>query len=221
MTDARADILGAVRQALGRASAPDPAEVKAAAAAVSADFQATQPALKLQDPLAEFMAKVQTERLAATVERIADDAAVPAAIQRYLEAEGAPLSLALPPDPSLETMDWGPIETHRPLDPNEGAAVSRAEWGIAETGSLVLLSNPEQPTLYAFLPLRHIVIAPASSILPHMEDFWATFKATGRAHPRNINFVTGVSGTADIESKLVRGAHGPKALHILLTGDTP
>mgnify|MGYP000031564442 CR=1 FL=1 len=81
------------------------------------------------------------------------------------------------------------------------------------------MSSPEQPTLYAFLPLRHIIIAPAACIVPHMEDFCASFRESGKAHPRNINFVTGVSGTADIESKLVRAAHGPKHLHILLTGD--
>ena len=219
MADARARMLASVRQALGRTSPPDPALVAAEAAALSVDAAATQPALKHQDPLAEFMARVQGERLAATVQRNPDDDAIPAAIARYLQAEGAPLSLALPPDPAMESLDWTGIETHRTLDPNEDAAISRAHWGIAETGSLILLSSPEQPTLYAFLPLRHIIVAPAANVVPYMEDFWAAFRASGNPHPRNINFVTGVSGTADIESKLVRGAHGPKALHILLTGD--
>ena len=219
MADARTQMLASVRKALGRTTSPDPAKVAAEAAALSVDAAATQPALKHQDPLPEFITRVQGERLAATVERIPDDAAIPAAIARYLQAEGAPLSLALPPDPAMESLDWTGIKTHRTLDPNEGTAISRAHWGIAETGSLILLSSPEQPTLYAFLPLRHIIVAPAARIVPHMEDFWAAFRASGKGHPRNINFVTGVSGTADIESKLVRGAHGPKALHILLTGD--
>ena len=101
MADTRTRMLASVRQALGRTSPPDPAVVAAEAAALSVDATATQPALKLQDPLAEFMARVQGERLAATVERIPDDAAIPAAIARYLQAEGAPLSLALPPDPAI------------------------------------------------------------------------------------------------------------------------
>lgn len=218
MTDAKTRFIGRIRSALGRAEAPDPKRVAAEAAALLPDPGVTQPSLKLQDPVAEFTARAQSERLAATVEHIASDADAPAAIERYLEAEGAALSLALPPDPSLEALDWSAIETHRELDPNEGAAVSRAEWGIAETGSLVLLSSPEQPTLYAFLPLRHIVLAPRARIVRHMEDFWQAFRESGRANPRNINFVTGVSGTADIESKLVRGAHGPERLHILLVG---
>ena len=181
------------------------------------DREASRPALKNQDPLSEFKAKVTSERLAATVADIPDAAAAPQAVRAYLEAEAAPLSLAVPPDPRLTRLDWAGVETHERLDPNEGAAISIAEWGIAETGSLVLLSSPEQPTLYAFLPLRHIIVAPKSGILPYMEDFWRAFEASGQTHPRNINFVTGVSGTADIESKLVRGAHGPKRLHILLT----
>ena len=101
MADARTQMLASVRKALGRATSPDPAEVAAEAAALSVDAAATQPALKHQDPLPEFIARVQGERLAATVERIPDDAAIPAAIARYLQAEGAPLSLALAPDAAM------------------------------------------------------------------------------------------------------------------------
>lgn len=214
----KAAFVARVRRALGRTAAPDPAEVAAAAAALVPDPSATQPTLKHQDPVAEFSARARSERLAATVDAIASDADAPAAVRRYLEAEGAPLSVALPPDPTLAALDWTGVETHETLDPNEPTAVGRAEWGIAETGSLVLLSSPEQPTLNAFLPLRHVVLLPRARIVRHMEDFWSEFRASGRPHPRNINFVTGVSGTADIESKLVRGAHGPRHLHILVVG---
>ena len=222
MTEApsgKAAFIGRIRSALGRDGPPDAARVAKEAAALLQEPSATQPALKSQDPLQEFMAKVTSERLAATVDRIATDADAPAAIARYLAAEDAPLTLALPPDPTLAALDWGEVAIRDTLDPNEPNSISRAEWGVAETGSLILLSSPEQPTLYAFFPLRHIVLAPKSRIVPYMEDFWQAFRASGRAHPRNINFVTGVSGTADIESKLVRGAHGPRRLHILLTDD--
>jgi len=218
MTDAKTAFLSSISQALGRQAPRDPADVADEAAALLPDPTVTQPRLKLQDRVAEFTAKATSERLAATVEMIDTDAAAPDAIRRYLAREAAALSVALTPDPSLEALDWGDIQVHRALDANEPTAIGRAEWGIAETGSLVLFSSPEQPTLYAFLPLRHIVLVPKDRILGHMEDFWAAFRASGRAHPRNINFVTGVSGTADIESKLVRGAHGPRYLHILIVG---
>lgn len=218
MTNGKAAFLGRIRAALGRTAPPDSEAIAAEAAALVADPTVTQPTLKHQDPVAEFAARAQSERLAATVEEIASDADAPEAILRYLETEGAPLSVAVPPDPTLQTLDWSGVETHDDLDPNEPAAVGRAEWGIAETGSLVLLSSPEQPTLQAFLPLRHIVLIQRATIVCHMEDFWSAFRESGRATPRNINFVTGVSGTADIESKLVRGAHGPRHLHILISG---
>jgi L-lactate dehydrogenase complex protein LldG len=36
--------------------------------------------------------------------------------------------------------------------------------------------------------------------------------------PRNVNFVTGPSRTADIEQKIQLGAHGPRRLHVVIVG---
>jgi L-lactate dehydrogenase complex protein LldG len=218
MNDARTKMLDRIRTAIGRSGNPDPTIIASEAEKLLSQSRKTQPALKAQDFISEFIAKVTSERLSATVELIASEKEIPSAIQKYLEAQNAALQLAITPDPTLQSLDWGKIETHEALDPNQGSAVSRARWGIAETGSLVLTSSPTQPTLYAFLPLRHIVILPKSNVVGHMEDFWRAFRDTNELMPRNINFVTGVSGTADIESKLVRGAHGPRQLHILLVG---
>jgi len=218
MNDARTKMLDRIRTAIGRSGNPDPTIIASEAEKLLSQSRKTQPALKAQDFISEFIAKVTSERLSATVELIASEKEIPSAIQKYLEAQNAALQLAITPDPTLQSLDWGKIKTHEALDPNQGSAVSRARWGIAETGSLVLTSSPTQPTLYAFLPLRHIVILPKRNVVGHMEDFWREFRDTNELMPRNINFVTGVSGTADIESKLVRGAHGPRQLHILLEG---
>ena len=218
MNDARTKMLDRIRTAIGRSGNPDPTIIASEAEKLLSQSRKTQPALKTQDFISEFIEKVTSERLSGTVELIASEKEIPSAIQTYLEAQNAALQLAITPDPTLQSLDWGKIETVEALDPNQGSAVSRARWGIAETGSLVLVSSPTQPTLYAFLPLRHIVILPKSNVVGHMEDFWREFRDTNELMPRNINFVTGVSGTADIESKLVRGAHGPRQLHILLTG---
>jgi L-lactate dehydrogenase complex protein LldG len=36
--------------------------------------------------------------------------------------------------------------------------------------------------------------------------------------PRAVNFVTGPSRSGDIEQKLLLGAHGPRALQIIIVG---
>lgn len=210
-------MLGRIRGALGRTESPDATRIAAEAEALLSLSEETQPSLVSQDLVNDFIAKVTSERLSATVDLISDDKDIPEAVHNYLSEQELDLSIALAPDPTLQALDWLNIETTSTITPNQGSAVSRARWGIAETGSLVLLSSPTQPTLFAFLPLRHIVVLPKANVVGHMENFWREFRNAGETIPRNINFVTGVSGTADIESKLVRGAHGPRQLHILLT----
>ena len=55
----------------------------------------------------------------------------------------------------------------------------------------------------------------ADSILPHLEEVLAKVKTRGD-FPSTINLVTGPSRTGDIEQTLELGAHGPKALAILI-----
>lgn len=51
-----------------------------------------------------------------------------------------------------------------------------------------------------FLPLHHIA-------------------AVRGAAPRNAHLIAGASGTTDIEDSYVRGAHGPRCLHVVLVAD--
>ena len=96
--------------------------------------------------------------------------------------------------------------------------MSIADWAIAETGSAVFLSGPEMPVLLNFLPLYHVVVIEAARILPYIEDLWDAMRDAGIAMPRNINIITGTSGTADIEAINIRGAHGPRHMRIILVG---
>ncbi len=99
-------------------------------------------------------------------------------------------------------------------------ALSRAFAGVAETGTLVLLSGPENPTTLNFLPDTHIVVIQAADIAGDYESVWRQLRALYGPGilPRTVNFITGPSRSADIEQTLILGAHGPRALHILVVG---
>ena len=67
----------------------------------------------------------------------------------------------------------------------------------------------------------------ASRVVGFMEAAWDFIRAenrdavSGGFMPRNIMWVTGPSRSADIESTLELGAHGPRRLHVVLVDDDP
>jgi L-lactate dehydrogenase complex protein LldG len=208
-------ILAAVRRAQG-AAPRDPAAIAAEAAALLAGIDATRPDLGEEPTVEHFAARVTGPRVNATLDRIGALAELPAAVRRYLDAEGQAARIALQPVPALEALDWPGAGVA--VDPAAvaGTVVGLARWAIAETGSLVFHSGPDTPVLHAFLPLYHVVAVRAASVLRHLEDYAAAEQ--GRPVPRNVNFITGFSGTTDIEGSYVRGAHGPRFLHVVLVG---
>jgi L-lactate utilization protein LutC len=107
-----------------------------------------------------------------------------------------------------------PTLCHAPMTKDEAIGVGFARWAIAETGSLVFHSGPDTPILFNFLPLHHVVAVRAGTILPHLEDYAEAAAQTSA--PRNAGLVTGASGTTDIEGSYVRGAHGPRFLHVVV-----
>jgi L-lactate dehydrogenase complex protein LldG len=213
MSSSREDILNQVRAALGQRSV-DAASVRSAALALLADPDATRPEPGTGSLADRFIAKVTSPRVAATVMRLSSMAAVPAAVRDYLQASGLPLSIALQPNQVLRALDWSGFEVHEKVAAKEPVAVGIARWGIAETGSLVFHSGPDLAVLGNFLPLHHLVVLPADKLLPYLDDYAAL--AAGQPMPRNLNLITGASGTTDIEGSLVLGAHGPRYLHVLV-----
>ncbi len=96
----------------------------------------------------------------------------------------------------------------------EGAEVSTALYGLADTGSVVLAASPEEPRLRSLLPAVHVTILSEDRILPGLE---ALFDALDGDLPSALAIVTGPSRSADIELKLVVGVHGPGEVHVVLT----
>jgi L-lactate dehydrogenase complex protein LldG len=212
MSGARETILAAVRAALGEPR--QPAAIAAEARALLEAPELIRPRLPAGDLAALFAERVTSPKVNATLERIASLGELPAAVGRYLAAQGLPPLVALQPAPELQGLDWSGIATRPTMAADEAVGVGLARFGIAETGSLVLHSGPDTPILFNFLPLHHVVAVRASRILAHLEDYAAAM--AGEPVPRNVNLITGISGTTDIEGSYVRGAHGPRFLHVVL-----
>lgn len=213
---ARETILNAVRSALGQ-RIDDTAAVKREAEALLDAPSSFRPRLLADSLVDAFIARVTSPKVAATAERIAEEGELPAAVMRYLAARDLPPVVAVQPAAVLRALDWSGLETHDEVEPDNAVAVGIARWGIAETGSLVFHSDAETPILANFLPLYHIVMVRADTLLAYLEDYAAA--VSGQRPPRNLNIITGASGTTDIEGSLVLGAHGPRYLHVVIVGE--
>jgi L-lactate dehydrogenase complex protein LldG len=93
------------------------------------------------------------------------------------------------------------------------------DYGIAETGTLVLDSSSEDVRLSTMVSEIHIGILPKSKIRPSAYDLEKELQETMQTAPSYLAFITGASRTADIERVLALGVHGPLELHILLMED--
>ncbi|WP_299361233.1 LUD domain-containing protein [uncultured Paracoccus sp.] len=210
---ARNRILTAVRRGLGGTRRP-PAAIAAQAAMLLDDPEFIRPALVATTLPEAFELKAAV--LGTTVERVASMDQMSGSVRRYLAAHALPPSLALQQSRDLTGLDWSGIETHASIAPDEVAALGIAVRGIAESGSLVIRSGADKPILLSFLPLHHIVVLRADTLVAHLDDYAAIMQ--GEAQPRNAILITGPSGTTDIEGSYVRGAHGPGFLHVVMVG---
>jgi L-lactate dehydrogenase complex protein LldG len=96
---------------------------------------------------------------------------------------------------------------------------TRADWGIADTGTLVLDSSSEDLRLATMLSETHIAVLPLSRLRGTSMDLEAELNRLAESPPRYLAFITGASRTADIERVLTLGVHGPLELHLLLLKD--
>ena len=170
-----------------------------------------RPVLPEGSPVDIFLQALSGATVSATHERIAGLANAPAAVRRYLTRQTLEPALYLPPDPQLRAYGWSGFAIHDSPAPEEPAALTIARAGVAETGSLVFDTGPTAPMLPNFLALHSIVLLRADAIVAHLEDI-----PHPDPLPRAHYWVTGVSGTTDIEGQYVRGAHGPRFLHVIL-----
>ncbi len=97
-----------------------------------------------------------------------------------------------------------------------------AEQALAESGTMVLYSNPKQGRSISLLPEASIFIIPQSALVPRMTQAMAKLhKQTqeGERVPSCVNLISGPSSTADIELIKVVGVHGPMYACYLIVSD--
>lgn len=214
--DAREAILAGIRASLRRAG-PVTQSVR-----LGLDQRLAEPPLNLQPAVEGDLADRFTARLSAVsgiVTRVEDMGAVPAVVTAHLERFGLPSEIVMATTPELDEVPWPNTLAiaRRCAEGGDLVSVTGAWAGIAETGTLVLLSGPESPTTLNFLPDDHIIVMRESRIVRHIEDVWARLRAQrGGRMPRTVNFITGPSKTADVEQIIQEGAHGPRRLHVVL-----
>lgn len=215
----RSAILGAIRAAT-RSPERLPADIASEAAALIAEPAAVQPDFGGVPLVERFVTKATSERVTATIARVGGMSEVPATVADYLDQRNQQMQVAVQPTLLLEQLDWSGFERLDDLAHDGAVAVTLAEYGIAETGSVVFRSGQDAPLLMTFLPLIHVVVLEASKILAYPEDLWPHLGGADAPQSRALTLVTGTSGTADIEAINVRGAHGPRSMHIVLVSDS-
>ncbi len=239
MSNARSEILGAIREAVAKNTGKTPDSLGDPHA--DANSRLTDHPVNLIPARGRLGKKArvdlfirEAERVSATVARVSSLVGVPREVARFLAKNNLPMTLKIASEISEETIPWTEqtllkVEEGR-ADGTEHTSVSRAFAGVAETGTLVVLSGPGNPTTLNFLPPSHVCVVLASEITGDYEDVWARLRAekndegkgdggSGGFLPRTVNWITGPSRTADIEQTLLLGAHGPQRLHIVIVDD--
>ncbi|MGD2076646.1 MAG: LUD domain-containing protein [Gammaproteobacteria bacterium] len=219
MSGARDEILARVRRALGRDGDGETVDTRL-------DRRPRGPLPYWDEPLEQrFCGRL--EAAAGTLGRVASPQAAVREVLEHLDRHRLGRELVVAPHPLLVALPWPPElrVDRRAVQEGDRTGVTAAFAGVAETGSLALLSGPQAPTPLNFLVDDFICLLPAQRIVPHLEDLWDLVRDEIGSLPRALNLITGPSRTADVEQTIQLGAHGPRRLHVLLlrsgTGDWP
>lgn len=222
--EARAEILGRIRTALGAVSL-DRARRSAVARRLERHPRGPVPArAKLSGAERVGLVMDMLAKQGADVRRVATPKEAVGAIASYLGTCNLPPRLRMGADPVLAALPWREAwdieRSFGGAEADDRASLSRAVAAAAETGTLFLISGRDNPTTLNFLPEAHTVLIAASDIVGSYEEAWDRIRAIlGEGTlPRSVNLISGPSRTADIEQTIVRGAHGPRRLHVLILG---
>ena len=221
MTPARDEIFASLRRSLhvSGAEAPRRATVAARLADTPRGVIPARAQLDRAGRVALFAKIAELVQASVAIVPSRDD--VPMEAARYLRDANLPATLRRGDDARLASMPWDRTTLDMSSgrsDGNDLNAISHAFGGVAESGTLAMVSGPDNPTTLNFLPDNHIVVIDGAEIAGDYETVFARMRETyGKGvMPRTLNFITGPSRSADIAQTMLLGAHGPRNLHIII-----
>lgn len=128
---------------------------------------------------------------------------------------GAQLAASAPAGMQLVPYDRPVAQWRDQLFDAIDASITGARSAIADTGSLVLWPDANEPRLMSLVPPIHFVLLDAARMHANLlaamtAERWAS------SMPTNAVVISGPSKTADIQQVLAYGAHGPREVIVLL-----
>ncbi|WP_332631942.1 LutC/YkgG family protein [Halalkalibacter flavus] len=170
---------------------------------------------------------VTTESLQKVLERVVDDWNAKSIVSwddpRFKEY-GVDHYFEQASSKNIDVHKWDPsiVDENVKIAERADIGITFADITLAESGTVVLLSDKGKGRSVSLLPTFYIAIIPKSTIVPRMTQ------ATSYIHqmqqeqgtvPSCINFISGPSNSADIEMNLVVGVHGPVKAYYLIVDD--
>lgn len=94
-----------------------------------------------------------------------------------------------------------------------------ADYAVAYTGSITVLSSEAKGRSVSLLPTAVIAIIPMERLKTRLGEVLIDFDEAGQSGlPAGIHFISGPSRSADIENDLTIGVHGPGIVFAVLVG---
>jgi L-lactate dehydrogenase complex protein LldG len=223
MSDARTEIFASIRRAL-RVTGQEAPRRQSVEDRLEHAPKGVVPARGQGDAVArKEIFKTQALRAQASLAEVTSLADVPFEVANYLRDNNLAAMIRGGLDPRLAAMSWTETEfiLEQAKEGSDLTSISIAFGGVAETGTLAMVSGKDNPTHLNFLPDHHIAVLQASNIVSDYERLLRKLRTVyGKGlMPRTLNFITGPSRSADIAHTLLLGAHGPRRLHIIVVND--